>query len=92
MHLRSGDTVITRTWDSGGADWKGVKHIEHPYKYPESGNPLMGPFYIEGADYGDTIGVRLDKVRLKPDCDEAATVSTTADGGPGSLRPPPGTP
>lgn len=61
--VRSGDTVKTRTWDSGGADWKGVKHIEHPYKYPESGNPLMGPFYIEGADYGDALEVHLDKVR-----------------------------
>ncbi len=62
--VRSGDTVITRTWDSGGADWKGVKHIQHPYVYPESGNPLMGPFFIEEADYGDTLEVHLDKVRL----------------------------
>lgn len=61
--VRSGDTVKTRTWDSGGADWKGVKHIEHPYKYPESGNPLMGPFYIEEADYGDALEVHLDRVR-----------------------------
>jgi len=61
--LKSGDTVKTRTWDSGGADWQGVKHIEHPYKYPESGNPLMGPFYIEGADYGDALEVHLDRVR-----------------------------
>lgn len=61
--IRSGDTVITRTWDSGGADWKGVKHIQHPYVYPESGNPLMGPFFIEGSDYGDTLEVHLDKVR-----------------------------
>jgi amidase len=62
--IRSGDTVITRTWDSGGADWKGVKHIQHPYVYPESGNPLMGPFFIEGAEYGDSLEVHLDKVRL----------------------------
>ncbi|MBI4903592.1 MAG: acetamidase/formamidase family protein [Acidobacteria bacterium] len=62
--IRSGDTVITRTWDSGGADWKGVKHIPHPYVYPETGNPLMGPFYIEGAELGDSIEVHLDKVRL----------------------------
>ena len=61
--VHSGDTVITRTWDSGGADWKGVKHIEHPYKYPESGNPLMGPFYVEEADYGDALEVHLDRVR-----------------------------
>jgi acetamidase/formamidase len=42
----------------------GVRHIKHPYVYPESGNPLMGPFYIEGAEYGDALEVHLDKVRL----------------------------
>ncbi len=61
--VHSGDTVITRTWDSGGGDWEGVKHIQHPYVYPESGNPLMGPFFIEEADFGDTLQVHLDKVR-----------------------------
>ncbi|MCW5981181.1 MAG: acetamidase/formamidase family protein [Bryobacteraceae bacterium] len=64
LRVKPGDTVITRTWDSGGADYKGVKHIQHPYVYPESGNPLMGPFYVEEADYGDALEVRLDKVRL----------------------------
>ena len=67
LRIRSGDTVITRTWDSGGADHQGVKHIQHPYVYPESGNPLMGPFYIEEAAYGDALEVRLDKVRLNRD-------------------------
>jgi acetamidase/formamidase len=67
LRIRSGDTVITRTWDSGGADYKGVKHIQHPYVYPESGNPLMGPFYIEEADYGDALEVKLDKVRCNRD-------------------------
>jgi acetamidase/formamidase len=64
LKVRSGDTVITRTWDSGGQDHKGVRHIQHPYVYPESGNPLMGPFYVEGAEYGDTLEVHLDKIRL----------------------------
>ncbi|MFN7920620.1 MAG: acetamidase/formamidase family protein [Bryobacteraceae bacterium] len=65
--IRSGDSVMTRTWDSGGADWKAVKHIKHPYEYPESGNPLMGPFYIEGAEYGDALKVTLDRVRCNRD-------------------------
>jgi acetamidase/formamidase len=64
LRIRSGDTVITRTWDSGGQDSQGVRHIQHPYVYPESGNPLMGPFYIEEAEYGDALEVHLDKVRL----------------------------
>lgn len=62
--VRSGDTIVTRTWDSGGKDEHGVWHIEHPYVYPEHGNPLTGPFYIEGAEYGDTLEVHIDKLRL----------------------------
>jgi len=64
LRIKTGDTVITRTWDSGGQDYLGVRHIQHPYVYPESGNPLMGPFFIEEAAYGDTLEVHLDKVRL----------------------------
>ncbi len=64
LRIKSGDTVITRTWDSGGQDYQGVRHLQHPYVYPESGNPLMGPFYIEDADLGDALEVHLDKVRL----------------------------
>lgn len=64
LRARSGDTVVTRTWDSGGQDYKGVKHLQHPFVYPNSGNPLMGPFYIEGAERGDALEVHLDKVRL----------------------------
>src|SRR6476661_789145 len=64
LRLHSGDTVITKPWDSGGQDYKGVRHLQHPYVYPESGNPLMGPLYIEGAEYGDALEVHLDKVRL----------------------------
>lgn len=64
LRMKSGDSVITRTWDSGGQDYQGVRHLQHPYVYPESGNPLMGPFYIEGAEYGDALEVHLDRVRL----------------------------
>jgi acetamidase/formamidase len=64
LRIRSGDTVITKTWDSGGQDQTGKRHLQHPYVYPESGNPLMGPFYIEEAERGDGLEVHLDKVRL----------------------------
>ena len=62
--IHSGDTVITKTWDSGGQDDKRSRHLQQPYVYPETGNPLMGPFYIEEADRGDSLEVHLDKVRL----------------------------
>ncbi|MBK9171194.1 MAG: acetamidase/formamidase family protein [Bryobacterales bacterium] len=64
LRVRSGDRVVTRTWDSGGGDEYGVHHLQHPYVPPEGGNPLFGPFYVEGAEPGDALEVRLDKVRV----------------------------
>lgn len=64
LRIRSGDTVITKTWDAGGQDWKGDARVANPYSYPELRNALNGPFYIEEADYGDTLEIHLDKVRL----------------------------
>jgi amidase len=57
LRIHTGDVVITKTLDSGGQDDKSVHRSE-------SGNPLTGPFYIEGAEPGDAILVHLRKVRL----------------------------
>src|SRR5258706_4515578 len=56
--INPGDVVVTKTVDSSGRDDKGVQ------RHPESGNPLTGPFYIEGAEPGDAILVRFQKMRL----------------------------
>jgi acetamidase/formamidase len=56
--LQSGDHVVTKTVDSAGFDLNGVRHTK------THGNPLTGPFYIEGAEPGDALVVRLDRVRL----------------------------
>lgn len=56
--LRSGDRVITKTVDSAGFDLHGVRHTK------THGNPLTGPFFIEGAEPGDAIVVQLERVRL----------------------------
>jgi amidase len=55
--IRPGDIVITKTLDSGGQDYKSA-HLA------ETGNPLTGPFYVEGAEAGDALLVTLRKVRL----------------------------
>ena len=55
--VRSGDTVRTKTLDSSGRDEKGV-----PRGQP--GNPLTGPFYVDGAELGDALAVRFTKVRM----------------------------
>ena len=56
--IQSGDRVVTKTVDSAGFDLNGVRHTK------THGNPLTGPFYIEGAEPGDALVVRLDRVRL----------------------------
>ena len=56
--IRPGDVVVTKTVDSAGFDYKGVRHTK------THGNPLTGPFYVEGAEPGDAIVVHLNRVRL----------------------------
>lgn len=57
-----GDQVRTKTIDSGGVD-------EHGNTVALYGNPQTGPFYIAGAEPGDTLVVRL--LRLRPNRDYA---------------------
>jgi len=60
LHIFPGDTVRTWTVDAGGVDSKGVRRSL-------GGNPETGPFYIEGAFPGDTLVVKLNRLRLNRD-------------------------
>src|SRR4051794_28114113 len=60
LKLWPGDTLHTETVDAGGFDKKGVRRSR-------GGNPLTGPFYVEGALAGDTLVVRLKRIRLNRD-------------------------
>lgn len=55
LHIAPGDTVITTTVDAWGLDAAEAKATE-------GGNPMTGPFYIEGAEPGDTLVVHLDRL------------------------------
>jgi amidase len=55
--IKKGDTVRTRTLDAFAQDKDGAKVAENLV------NALTGPFYVEGAEPGDALVVRLDKVR-----------------------------
>lgn len=74
-----GDTVRTRTIDSGGVDRDGVTRALF-------GNPQTGPFFIAGAEPGDTLAVKI--VRLAPNRAYAdsldAIVGRALDGTSGS--------
>ena len=60
LHIFPGDTVSTWTVDAAGVDSKGVRRSL-------GGNPQTGPFYVEGAFPGDTLVIRLNRVRLNRD-------------------------
>jgi len=55
-----GDTVHTTTIDSGGVDEHGVTRALF-------GNPQTGPFFVMGAEAGDTLVVHLRRLRLNRD-------------------------
>jgi amidase len=56
LNLLPGDTVVTKTVDASGTD-------ENSKSVTWGGNPLVGPFYVEGAFPGDTLVVKLKSVR-----------------------------
>jgi amidase len=56
LRIRSGDVIRTWTVDSSGYDRNGED-------ITEGGNPMTGPFYVEGAEPGDTLRVHLDGIR-----------------------------
>ncbi|MEZ4729097.1 MAG: acetamidase/formamidase family protein [Caldilineaceae bacterium] len=55
LRIHPGDSVVTTTVDARGQDATGTQ-ITRP------GNPMTGPFYVEGAEPGDTLVVHLDKL------------------------------
>jgi len=76
LHIFPGDTVRTWTVDAGGVDSKGVRRSQ-------GGNPETGPFFVEGAIPGDTLVIKLNRVRLNRDSagsgDQIATSALTPD-------------
>lgn len=60
LTLWPGDTVHTSTVDSGGVDEHGVTRALY-------GNPQTGPFFVMGAEAGDTLVIRLRRLTLNRD-------------------------
>lgn len=60
LSIQQGDTVYTTSVDAVGADKNGVRVAKR-------GNPLTGPFLIQGAEPGDVLAVTLLQVNLNRD-------------------------
>jgi amidase len=55
LRIASGDTVVTTCVDAEGRD-------RHDRQVTEPGNPMTGPFHVEGAEPGDVLAVRFDRI------------------------------
>ncbi len=55
--IADGDTVITTCVDAGGLDAQRTRMTP-------AGNPMTGPFFIDGAEPGDTLAVEI--IRIAP--------------------------
>lgn len=55
LRVAPGDTVITTCVDARGFD-------QHDQRVTPPGNPMTGPFFVEGAEAGDTLVVRIERL------------------------------
>jgi acetamidase/formamidase len=79
LHIKPGDKVITKTIDARGFDAQNNKVGERP-------NPQTGPFFVEGAEPGDVLVVRLEKIEPARDTAWSSSVLAPYTADPDFLR------
>src|ERR1700692_2631993 len=79
LRIKPGDHVITYTIDASGIDSAGVQRGQGP-------NPETGPFYIEGAEPGDTLVVHLLRLETNRATGYSASLLAPYTADPGFLR------
>jgi acetamidase/formamidase len=67
IRIKPGDTVSTRTKDASNDAFSPSDKTLSPKLDLSRVNPQTGPFYIEGAEPGDTLVVRIDEIELNRD-------------------------
>ena len=65
--IKPGDTVVTRTKDASNDAFTPSDKTLAPKLDLTKVNPQTGPFYVEGAEPGDTLQVKIDKISLNRD-------------------------
>ena len=79
LRIKPGDHVITSTIDARGVDAAGVQRGQGP-------NPETGPFFIEGAEPGDTLVVHLLRLETNRTTGFSGTLLAPYTIDPGFLR------
>ena len=67
LRIKSGDTVVTKTRDASNDVFTPTDKTIFPKLDLSAVNPQTGPFYVEGAEPGDTLKVTIDKIELNRD-------------------------
>ena len=57
LFISGGETIVTETLDAHGYDREGIKRADAP-------NPMTGPFYVSGAEPGDSLLIRIDRIAM----------------------------
>src|ERR1700682_144690 len=79
LRIKPGDHVVTFTIDARGIDSAGVQR-------GQKSNPETGPFYIEGAEPGDTLVVHLLRLETNRATGFSASLLAPYTADPGFLR------
>lgn len=79
LHVAPADTIQTWSVDAGGIDASGQRRSP-------GGNPLTGPFFVDGAWPDDTLVVKLNRVRLTRDTAVSGDQIVPSALGPGYYR------
>ena len=79
LRIKPGDHVVTFTIDARGVDSAGVQRGRGP-------NPETGPFFIEGAEPGDTLVVHLLRLETNRATGFSASLLAPYTADPGFLR------
>ena len=82
LTIKPGDRVITKTIDARGFDADGKE-------VGRRSNPETGPFYIEGAEPGDVLVVRIEKIETNRATGWSSSLVAPYTVDPASLRLPP---
>jgi acetamidase/formamidase len=79
LRIKPGDHVINYTIDARGVDSAGIQRAQR-------GNPQTGPFFIEGAEPGDTLVVHLLRLDTNRNTGYSGTLLAPYTADPGFLR------
>ena len=74
LRIKPGDTVVTTTRDAANDALSTEDKTLFPKASLDAVNPQTGPFFIEGAERGDTLVVRLEQVTPNRDWGWGASI------------------